>query len=90
MYGHFYSLLLASASIVPVYCYPGPFAGPSTKVDESLVLHPINLRAYESAIGLQRREQEEDDFSDLDPGTQSQLIYGRPGGMSTLHIVQML
>lgn len=53
----------------------------SPQLEESLVLHPINLRAYESAVGLRRRENEQDDFSDLDPGTQSQLIYGRPGGM---------
>ena len=42
------------------------------------LLLPINVRQYEAATGLRRRD--ENDFSDLDPATQSQLIYGRPGG----------
>ena len=44
------------------------------------LLLPINVRQYEAATGLRRRD--DTDFSDLDPGTQSQLIYGRPGGQS--------
>ena len=46
----------------------------------SALLLPINVRQYEAATGLQRRD--DNDFSDLDPDTQSQLIYGRPGGQS--------
>ena len=42
------------------------------------VLFPINVRHYEAATGLRQRDDQ--DFSDLDPNTQSQLIYGRPGG----------
>ena len=48
------------------------------EADGPLVLHPIKLRDYESAIGLHRRVGE--NFEDLDPSTKSQLIYGRPGG----------
>ena len=44
------------------------------------LLLPISVRQYEAATGLRRRD--DNDFSDLDPDTQSQLIYGRPGGQS--------
>lgn len=44
------------------------------------VLKPIHIRDWEAAhgIGLERRASK--DFADLDPRTQSQLVYGRPGG----------
>ena len=44
------------------------------------ILKPIHIRDWEAAngIGLERRASEA--FADLDPQTQSQLIYGRPGG----------
>ena len=55
------------------------YLGHTETVSEgSALLLPINLRHYEAAAGLRRRDEE--DFSDLDPHTQSQLIYGRPGG----------
>ena len=81
MYGLCYSLLLASRWLLPASGHPRHFVRSPAQLGEPLVLHPINLRAYESATGLHRREEEQDDFSDLDPKTQSQLIYGRPGGM---------
>ena len=84
MHRSWFSLFLGSAYILPALCRPGPSAKPITRVDEPLVLHPINLRDYESAVGLQRRG--EDDFSDLDPKTQSQLIYGSPGSEYNVHI----
>lgn len=45
------------------------------------VLRPINVDEYEIAIGLQRRDSE--DFSDLSPQTQAELIYGSPAGAQT-------
>lgn len=42
-------------------------------------LRPIHIADYEAAMGLQRRESER--FSGLSPQTQSELIYGTPGGM---------
>ena len=47
---------------------------------DSSILKPIHVRDWEAAhgIGLERRASE--DFADLDPQTQSHLIYGRPGG----------
>ena len=43
------------------------------------VLRPINVNEYEIATGLQRRGSE--DFSDLSPQTQAELIYGSPAGV---------
>lgn len=68
------TLLLAAATLLPGVCCT---ANTGIAPDAS-VLHPINLRDYESAVGLRRRSEEA--FTDLDPSTQSQLIYGRPGG----------
>ena len=56
----------------------------STVVTGSLghtVLRPIDVNDYESAIGLQRRASE--DFTDLSPQTQAELIYGSPAGVHT-------
>ena len=69
--------LLALALVLPAFSYP---RHAKTKSDSPANLYPINIRQYEAATGLRRREDE--DFSDLDPNTQSQLIYGRPGGES--------
>ena len=79
MYRLLHSILLASAFVIPTQCYPEPLEKLSGRVDGPMVLHPINIRAYESVTGLRRRGQ--DEFSDLDPKTQSQLIYGTPGGL---------
>ena len=57
-----------------------PFFGLSTtKVVETTAtaLKPININDFEAATGVQRRAAV--DFSRLDPSTQAQLIYGRPG-----------
>lgn len=43
-------------------------------------LRPISIRDYETALGLQRREEE--DFGTLSLQKQLELIYGSPGGMT--------
>lgn len=46
---------------------------------EPVTLLPINLGDFESKIqGIQRRDDAK--FSDLDPATQAQLVYGNKGG----------
>ena len=75
MYQGFLAALLAVIFALPAFSHTG--LG-ETVLESPAVLHPINLRHYEAATGLRRREDQ--DFSDLDPNTQSQLIYGRPGG----------
>ena len=45
------------------------------------VLRPININEYEIATGLRRRASEQ--FSDLSPQTQAELIYGSPAGVHT-------
>ncbi|KAI4256239.1 MAG: hypothetical protein L6R42_006339, partial [Xanthoria sp. 1 TBL-2021] len=77
MHKVFSSLSLAVAILFAAVCHAEPLFPTSSPVDESTNLHPINLRDYESAVGLHRREKE--DFSQLEPGSQTQLIYGRPG-----------
>lgn len=57
---------------------------PSPAISESAIsggtrLRPISIRQFEVASGLRRR-QDAVDFSDLSLQTQSQLIYGSPGG----------
>lgn len=51
------------------------------------VLRPINVDEYEIAIGLQRRDSE--DFSDLSPQTQAELIYGSPAENGQLLLANM-
>lgn len=72
------NLLLAAATLFSGFCLGGQAARAVPRAADPAVLHPINLRSYEAAMGLQRRSGE--DFTDLDLSTQSQLIYGRPGG----------
>ncbi|KAL8925993.1 MAG: hypothetical protein Q9172_001996 [Xanthocarpia lactea] len=81
------SLLLAAATLYTAVCHAEPLVSTSSPADGPLTLHPINLRSYETAIGLQRRAKE--DFSSLDPGTQAQLIYGRPGDDGQLLFANM-
>ncbi|CAO1604866.1 hypothetical protein XANCAGTX0491_008407 [Xanthoria calcicola] len=83
----FSSLSLAAATLYTAVCYAEPLFSTSSPVDASLNLHPIKLRDYESAVGLQRREKE--DFSRLEPGSQTQLIYGRPGDDGQLLFANM-
>ena len=78
MAAQIYRLILVVATLI-LGCCNGSLAGAVLGTDEPLVLYPINLRDYESALGIYRRSGEE--FADLDLSTQSQLIYGRPGGM---------
>ncbi|KAL8663475.1 MAG: hypothetical protein Q9168_008087 [Polycauliona sp. 1 TL-2023] len=82
----FTSLSLA-AVLFTAASHAQPLASTSPPVDESVNLHPIKLGDYESALGLHRRA--EDDFSQLDPGSQTQLIYGRPGDDGQLLFANM-
>ncbi|KAI4266566.1 MAG: hypothetical protein LQ337_008752, partial [Flavoplaca oasis] len=72
-----HSFSLAAAALFTAVCHAEPLLSTLSPVDESMNLHPINIRDYESAMGLHRRA--EDDFSQLDLRSQEQLIYGRPG-----------
>lgn len=65
-----------------VTALPSP-AVPFSPTKQGTVLRPIAIRDFEAAQGLQRRQGSED-FSDLSLQTQSQLIYGSPGGQDTL------
>ncbi|KAL8929157.1 MAG: hypothetical protein Q9172_000592 [Xanthocarpia lactea] len=67
-----------------------PFFGLSTtKVVETTAtpLVPININEIEALTGVQRRAAV--DFSRLDPSTQAQLIYGRPGNDGQLLLANM-
>lgn len=75
MYRILSTALLAIWVASPAFCHLG---SAETVSEGPAILHPINIRHYEAATGLRRRDDQ--DFSDLDPNTQSQLIYGRPGG----------
>lgn len=73
------SRLAILALALPVY-------GFSTSKEEALQLSPINVQDWEE-IGIQRRAAE--DFSDLNPKTQEQLIYGSPGDDGQLLVANM-
>ena len=67
-----HSLALGAVlSALPVFVSANAEPGPQ-------VLTPINIFAFEHAQGLHRRSTE--DFSHLDLESQSQLVYGSPGG----------
>lgn len=72
------SFCFAVAVLLLSNCHGEHVVQSSPRAVDPSILHPINLRSYEAAFGLRRREAE--DFTDLDPATQSELIYGRPGG----------
>lgn len=61
---------------VPTLALPNP-STPRAVDSFSSTLKPIKNRDFEQATGVYRRSG--DKFSELDPQTQSQLIYGRPG-----------
>ncbi len=71
------SLSLAAVALFTAVYHARPLLSTSSPVDESINLRPINIRSYESAMGLHRREEAK--FSELDPQTQARLIWGRPG-----------
>lgn len=77
---HFIGILavaeLAFASLSPAHVYHR-----SLPVNR---LRPIHIIDYEAAVGLQRRAPE--DFSDLNLQTQSEIIYGSPGGTISLPV----
>lgn len=67
-----YSLALGAAlSALPVFALAKAEPGPQ-------ILKAINFFDFQSAQGLQRRSS--GDFSHLDLQTQSELVYGSPGG----------
>ena len=73
-------LLGALALAFSTNALPSPFAQPIRDAG-STVLKAINIRDYESAMGIHRRST--DQFSDLDPQDQSQFIYGQKGSWCT-------
>lgn len=72
-----WSLMGALVILPQTIAFPSTFtqAGP---FELSSVLKAINVRDFEHAAGVRRRSEEK--LSDLNLQTQSQLIYGRPGG----------
>lgn len=75
------SLLGALLLAVPTLGVPGVSSIPSGP-NSPAELQPIDIKAFESAFGIQRRTAVK--LSALDPQTQEQLIYGRPGGTYTV------
>ena len=70
------SLVGALAVLPRTLAFPSTF----TQVEPlelSSILKAINIRDFEHAAGVRRRSEEQ--LSDLNLQTQSQLIYGRPG-----------
>ena len=80
MYKTLSTALLAVSLAIPAFSHS---ENAETVSRGPAVLHPINVRHYEAAAGLRPRDDQ--DFSDLDPNTQSQLIYGRAGGKPWFH-----
>lgn len=74
------SRLVVLALALPVYSF-------SAIGERTLQLSPINVRDWEELLGIQRRAAE--DFSHLNPTTQEQLIYGRPGDDGQLLLANM-
>lgn len=73
-------LATASAYVVPSGSWQPSFKrSPIAEANApgAPVLQPINLDAFESAVGLKRRAAT--DFERLDPSTQATLVYGTPG-----------
>lgn len=73
------TVLSALAICLPASASPFPLL-PRVPGSQGTVLRPIASRDLGAAAGLHRRASE--DFSNLDLQTQSQLIYGNPGGMN--------
>ncbi|KAL8786204.1 MAG: hypothetical protein Q9213_002892 [Squamulea squamosa] len=77
--------------VISLLLFPilGISANPGEKVVETTAtaLKPININDFEAGIGVYRRATE--DFSHLDPNTQAQLIYGRPGNDGQLLLANM-
>lgn len=84
---HSYRLLGALALAAPALCLQSASASP-TSADGPLDLKPINVADFESAFGVQRRAAQQ--LSSLDLQTQEQLIYGRPGGLSSVILLPSL
>lgn len=78
MYRRSFQLLGTLASTWTIYASQHASLALSRHADPT-PLRPINIVNYEAALGLQRRDTE--DFSDLNLQTQSELIYGSPGGV---------
>ena len=74
----FLSFLAGLRLVVPSSAVPD-IPAQSSRFEYTSRLKPINIRDFEIAADISRREAE--DLSTLDFQTQSQLIYGRPGGL---------
>ena len=74
MHSYIVSAFSALAIVLPI----SATLSPRTPTTQGTVLKPIAIRDYETAAGLQRRQDE--DFSDLDTKTQAEFIYGNLGG----------
>lgn len=68
------SALLAVLTVVQTNIFEVTAHGPLSPRQ----LRPIHIREYAASFGLSKRASEQ--FSSLDPQTQSQLIYGSPLG----------
>ncbi|KAL8977887.1 MAG: hypothetical protein Q9205_006403 [Flavoplaca limonia] len=77
------------AFTIPFFPFFGLSAAPGDVLvgTSPMALKPIGINDFEIATGIRRRAAE--DFSHLDPGTQAQLIYGRPGNDGQLLLANM-
>jgi hypothetical protein len=61
-----------------------------TGSDNVNVLHPINVLAFEAAIGLQRRNNGPDTvYSSLTPSKEARLIFGASGSKGEMILADM-
>ena len=66
--------IVLSTFVFPINC------GSERRDASPTELRPIHITDYEAAMGLHRREA--DSFSSLNLQTQSELVYGSPGGIN--------
>ncbi|KAL8728281.1 MAG: hypothetical protein Q9166_005522 [cf. Caloplaca sp. 2 TL-2023] len=86
---HVYKRVLSPAialSLFPAFGLSGS-TGETVIGNAATALKPISINDFEAATGVHRRAAE--DFSHLDPSTQAQLIYGRPGNDGQLLLANM-
>ncbi|KAL8991674.1 MAG: hypothetical protein Q9169_007759 [Polycauliona sp. 2 TL-2023] len=86
---HITTPVLPLAFALSLFPFFGLAAAPSEVIvgTTASALKPININDFEDATGIRRRAAE--DFSHLDPSTQAQLIYGRPGNDGQLLLANM-
>ncbi|KAF8250476.1 hypothetical protein K440DRAFT_164112 [Wilcoxina mikolae CBS 423.85] len=70
-----------AAAVVSAVTFPG---------SPDMVLRPINVVAFESAVsGISRRAVEAEKWADLTPAEQALLVYGTPGSNGQLLLANM-